>query len=224
MVTTSFRTSPAVGRTLLGMPSSGSTATTPLAGNLGQLVAGQYASSKATLGPRKSKTPYADMLGRIQEEQQQFYDEAYRPLAREMIADVNSTAIVDAAKAGVDGYSAERTAQRGARQRARLGVTGTPSEQALSEYQASLGATTTADGAINQARVQQKERNDALRSDLLNISRGIQTSAINSATNAASTEANRNAANENASAQNKAARNQAMGTMASMALMAVMLL
>lgn len=181
-----------------------------------------YAASKATLGkPTKSKTPYADMLGQIQEEQQKFYEEAYRPLGREMVADVNSTAIVDAAKAGTSSYSAERTAQRGARQRARLGITGTPSEQAMSEYQASLGATTTADGAINQARVQQKERNDALRTDLLNISRGIQTSAINSATNAATTEANRNATNANAAAQNKTARNAATGTLASLALMAV---
>lgn len=167
----------------------------------------------------KSKTPYGDMLGQIQEEQQQFYESAYQPLAADLIADVNSTAIVDAAKEATNAYSAERTAARGARQRARLGVTGTPAEQTLSGYKAQLGATVTSDAAINQARVQQQERNTALRNDLINISRGIQTSAINSATNAAQAEASRNIANEQASAQNKAARNQLYGSIAAMALM-----
>lgn len=167
----------------------------------------------------KSNTPYADMLASIKAEQREFYESAYQPLLGRMVEDVNSTAIVDAAKEATSEYSADRAAARGARRRARLGVTGTAGEAALAEYQAQLGQATLADASVNQARVKQKERNDALRTDLINISRGIQSSAIDSAANAASSEGARNAANANADAQNKAARNQTYGTLAAMALM-----
>lgn len=173
-------------------------------------------------GPAVSNTPYADMLGNIQSEQQDLYDAVYRPVAQQFITGVNSTALIDSAKesAGVDRVAANTA--RGARQVARLGVTATPAQSLNADYAARLGATVTNDGNINKARADQQTRNDAVRTEVINIGRGIAKDSTNSAISAAASETSRNNTNSSIDAQNTAARNQTFGTLAGMAIMMMM--
>lgn len=178
----------------------------------------------STVSLGSGDTKYGDMLGQIQQQEQQFYTDAYRPLARKLVDSVNSTELVDTAKRTTGTYSAERTAARGARQLARMGIQASARDSDMNAYNARLGNVALTDGTINQSRVDQQQRNDALRTDLVNISRGIASSATDSAINAAQAEGNRNNANANISAQNKAARNNTTGQLAGMALTALLLM
>lgn len=176
------------------------------------------------MSKKKSDTPYGDMLLGITEEQQQLYDQVYRPLNKKLIDGVNSTAIVDQAKQEAGAVDAGKYLSRMQRQQLRYGLSATPSESAAIDYQQQLGASLTADGNINNARVKQQERNDQLRNELIGVSRGIATQAMDSATNAANAEGNRNSTNASIRAQNNAAEKNTYGTIGSMALMALMMM
>ncbi len=167
-------------------------------------------------------TPAGDQLGQIQQQQQAMYNQVYRPAAQKLIKDVNSTALVDSAKATASVDNTEINYQRGVRQRARMGVTATAGQNSAADYNTKLGTTLTNDGNINRAHIVQKERNDALLGDLVNVSRGISTDAINSASSAAGSEGQRDANNANIAAQNKAQQNQTRGSIAAMAIMMMM--
>ena len=169
-----------------------------------------------------SKTPYGDMLGEINRQQQEYYTQQYRPVAQGLIADTKSTAIVDAAtkEASVDNTSSINA--RRDRQKTRLGVTTGGAGAVLGDYNTKLNRTLQADGSINEARLQQDERNTALTNDLVGISRGIASDAMNGMTSASGNEAGRNSTNANIKAQNKAAQTQMAGSAAAMLLMMFM--
>ena len=171
-----------------------------------------------------SKTQYGDMLVEVTRQQQQFYDEVYRPLNQRLIKDVNSTEIVDQAKADNAAIDVGKYNARAMRQQLRLGLAATPEQQKEVDYQQKLGASLTADGNINTARVQQVERNEQLRNELVSVSRGIATQAMDGITTAAGNEGNRNATNANIRAQNTAAEKQTYATVGSMALMVLMMM
>lgn len=188
---------------------------------------GEYDAYKMLLGDgvsSDSKTPYADMLGNIQREQRGFYDKSYRPLAQGLIADVNSTKLVDTAKASAAVDRTEMDKARAQRQRLRLGMNVSSSDQSLADYSTEMNRGLTNEGNINASRVKQEERNQGVREELINVSRGIATSAMNSAVNAANQEGSRNSANANIKAQNSAAKTQTMTSVAGMALMALMMM
>ena len=172
-----------------------------------------------TDGTGGGDTSAADTLGRIQKQQQELYDTLYRPAAQKLIATTDSTDLVDAAKknAGTDVFAVNKA--RGARQKARFGVTSTAAEESLGDYNAELGNTTTNVGNIDNAYVAQGERNDSVSNALVGISRGISADAINGATTAAQAENNRKMTNNNIAAQNKAANTQMAGSAAAMGLM-----
>lgn len=180
---------------------------------------GSAASSTTSAAKKNSKTPYGDMLGEIMTEQQRYYDSAYRPVAQGLIKDTESTAIVDAATKQAGSTNVADIKARRDRQKARLGVSTTGSSAVLGDYQSSLAKTTQTDGAINEARLQQDERNSALVNDLVGISRGIASDSISGMQDATSAEANRNSTNANIKAQNTAARNSLLGSAASLALL-----
>jgi hypothetical protein len=173
---------------------------------------------------KKSKTPYGDMLLDITNQQQQLYDQLYRPLNQRLIQDVNSTAIVDQAKQEASAVDSGKYIARSQRQQLRYGLNATPQEQEAINYQQQLGGALTSDGNINNARVKQQERNEQLRSELVNISRGISAQAMDSATNAAGAESTRKSTNANIQAQNTAAEKGVYGAIGSMALMALMMM
>jgi hypothetical protein len=187
----------------------------------------EYSMSKQLFGaPPKSdsKTPYADMLAGIQEEQRAMYESMYRPVAQGLIKDVNSTKLVDTAKASAAVDRTEADQARAQRQRLRLGMNVSSSDQALADYSVGLNRSLTNEGNINASRVAQEERNQGVRNELINVSRGIATSAMSSAVNAAQAEGSRNSANAQLAANNDAAKTQTMTSVASMALMALMMM
>ena len=169
-----------------------------------------------------SKTPYADMLGKITESQQAYYDKEYRPIAQGLIKDTQSTAMVDAAKVAAGEDSTNVNAARQTRQLLRRGIGVSGSDGALAAYTAAESRAKTNDGNVNQSRIQQDARNTALTSDLVAVSRGIAQNALDGMATSSSAESNRNATNANISTQNKVARNQTGATAASLALMALL--
>lgn len=183
-------------------------------GRLGSQLYDDAFGSKA-----KNKTPYADMLAEITQQQQDYYNSSYRPVAQGLIKDTQSTAIVDAAEKAVSVDNTAAINARRNRQKARLGVGETGVNTELGNYDATLNRSLQTDGSINDARIQQDERNTSLTNDLVGVSRGIATDALDGMKTASANESSRNAVNANAKAQNTAQRNQLLGSAASMALM-----
>ncbi len=190
-------------------------------GQYSQTGTGVTTAGRTTLSvvPKKSKTPYSDALANVTEQQQAYYNESYRPVAQGLIADTKSTAIVDAAvkEASVDNTAAINA--RRSRQKARLGVATAGTDKSLGAYSTSMSRTLQSDGAVNEARVQQGERNDALVDDLVGISRGISADALNGMQTATANESSRNSTNASIKAQNSAARTSMLGSAAGLALM-----
>lgn len=169
-------------------------------------------------------TPYGNMLSRVTNEQREYYNESYRPVAQQLIKDTTSTAIVDAAvkEAGVDNTSA--IAARRDRQKSRLGIVKGGVGAGLGDYKTTLNRTLQGDGSINNARLQQDERNTALTNDLVAVSRGIASDSMNGMQQAAGNEASRNSTNANIKAQNKQAQLQMGASLAGMGATALMMM
>ena len=171
--------------------------------------------------PKKDEKA-TDILAQVGQEQQDYYNSVFRPEAQRLINDVNSTAIVDSAKAaaGVDRTEANRA--RALRQRQRLGVSLTARDQDMQQYQQRLGDVVTNDGNVNNAYVAQQERNDSTRAELVNIGRGITTSSINGLTTAASNQNARDMNNANIQHQNNVAEKQQTAAIVSMLAMMIL--
>jgi hypothetical protein len=168
-----------------------------------------------------SNTPYGDMVSKVTREQREYYNESYRPVAQQLIKDTESTAIVDAAvkEASVDNTAA--ISARRDRQKARLGIVKDGVGAGLGQYKTALNRTLQGDGSINNARLQQDERNTGLTNDLVAISRGISSDANKGMLDAAGNEAARNSTNANIAAQNAAAKKQQQAMALSLMLMMI---
>lgn len=149
------------------------------------------------------------------------YQELYRPLNQELLRDVDSTRIVDAAKEQATLTAARREGQN-TRNLARYGVSADPLAQKELQRVGTLNNAKFYDDAVNQARVDQYERNQTLRGELINIGRGMARSGQNGLADAANNQVARDNANASAKAQNAAARDQFYGQVAGTALMAAM--
>lgn len=184
---------------------------------------GRAYSSSVGAVVKRSNTPYGDMLARIADEQREYYDQQYRPVAQQLIKDTQSTEIVDAATKVASADNTAQVAARSNRQKLRLGIATDGAGAALGEYRARLSRTAQGDGGVNNARVVQDERNTALTNDLVGISRGIASDSMNGMQNSVSNEAARNSTNDAIKAQNQAQKNQLLGSAASLGLMALFL-
>ena len=152
-----------------------------------------------------------------------YYDNVFRPHNKKLIADVDSTELVDTAKNNADRRYDESQA-RSKRQRERLGVAETALDRTRNEYDSALAKGLNFDTLVNNSRVDQYERNVGLRNELVNTSRGIAKEATDGLSTAATLQTQRENNNESIKAQNKAARNQTAGQLAGMAMMAVMMM
>lgn len=158
-------------------------------------------------------------LSRVSNEQQAFYNDVYRPLAQGLIGEVNSTEMVDTAKANA-GTNYAQGLQRNERQRSRLGYNDTALDQARQAHTTALDRGAMVDGQINQARTDQYERNVGLRNELINVSRGIAGQATDSLGTAANLQTQRENTNDSIDAQNRAAKYQTMGQIGGMLALA----
>ncbi|MGH1374439.1 MAG: hypothetical protein ACRBBW_20550 [Cellvibrionaceae bacterium] len=162
-------------------------------------------------------------LANVADQKQQYYDSVFRPLNRQLIGDVNSTALVDTAKDNADRRFTD-TVARNKRQRSRLGVVDTALDQKRNDYATSLSQGVNFDTQVNDARVEQYERNVGLRNEMVNVGRGISDQATDGLSTAAALQTQRENNNANIKAQNKAAQNQTNGQIAGMAMMAMMMM
>lgn len=157
-------------------------------------------------------------LRQIYNQQEREYQEVYRPINRELIASTDSTAIVDAAKrhAGL-GFGAMGEA-RTQRHLSRYGLEATPLAAQEATYTNNNAGRLNYIDSVNNAYLQQYERNTGVRDEMINVGRGVADSAQQNLTSAAASQTavkNQNAA---IAAQNSAARTQTLGAVAALAL------
>lgn len=158
----------------------------------------------------------------LAKQEDKHYQDTFRPLNQELIADTNSTAMVDSAKQNATGQYKDGL-RRNERQRSRYGYNETALDKQHQQDTAAGAEGLTYDTLVNSARVDQYERNVGLRGDLMNLSRGIATSATEGMSTAANLQANREMNNDNIAAQNKASKYSFMGQAGGMMLTAATL-
>lgn len=146
------------------------------------------------------------------------YLNTFAPLEKELIADINSTAIVDNAAKTVANQTAaadgvlDRTMER-------YGMQNAPAvQQERLERQQALGDAANAAQTMNTARLDQRDRNMALASTMMQQGRGVAGSGMSALSSAASNEASRNSANAQLKAQRSAQTWSTIGTLGSIAM------
>lgn len=162
-------------------------------------------------------------LRSVYEQQEREYQNVYRPINRELIASVDSNELVNAAKknAGV-GFGATGQA-RTQRQLSRYGldVSNLAAQEAAYAFN-NAGRLNYID-SVNNAYIDQYERNTGLRDQMINVGRGLATSAQNNLSAAAQSQTAVENQNRAIEAQNAAARDQTIGAVVGTVLAAFMM-
>lgn len=147
------------------------------------------------------------------------YEEIYRPLNQQLMGELKTNKLTDAARLETNkvvnnGFADPKQLARVQRQAGRQGLSVTSGQaqsiQRADKFGNALGVAKTMD----HARVAEQDRKDGLRGELINLGRGIATSATNGLTEAAANETQRNNTNNQIRAQDKAAKRQGIGSMA----------
>lgn len=142
-------------------------------------------------------------LANITREQWQHYVDTYGGVEERMANDVNSTEMIR------DARSISATQNRlgqalQARSISRRGLNMTPAQRQAMEKNQSYAAALSSADAVNNARVNQRERNISLGNEMAMIGRKVNSDSYNGLGTAASLEASRNSANAQAKASSKA--------------------
>lgn len=162
----------------------------------------------------------SEVLARITERDIQRYQEDYVPVEDRAIDSLRDMSIIDDAKARVGQTSTLATAkQRSARELSRYGLRQTRSEQASQKANLRIGQAAGDADTMNNARLNQFDRNLGFRNELINIGRGVSEQANSGLASASEMQTNRNNANDAARAAQKAQNYQMAGAVAAAALM-----
>lgn len=178
-------------------------------------VATRYGIDTASVGVNANDPSAA--LGQLTQREIQRYDQLVVPAQQELINSLYDTSIVRGAKENADeGFEAARLRAERQRRRYGLRVTGAAGQQAIrdSEQQEALGY----DASVNEARIEQKTRNDSIRRDLIDIGRGVATSAQTGLGAAADNQAAREALKEQQRAQRRVQNQQTATALATTVL------
>ena len=162
-------------------------------------------------------------LKEIADEQEKEYQELYRPINRELVASVDDTSIVDAAKESA-GAAFDQARGRTSRQLSRFNVM--PDALAQREFTHSLAGSRALNytGNVNNATLSQFERNQRMQDAMIDVGKGVQSSALANAQGAAASSNAIMNQNSQIAAQNTAARNQMIGsTVGTVAMIALMM-
>ena len=152
------------------------------------------------------------------------YQEIYRPLNQELMKELGSNRLLEAANAEVgEILSGAGQTERLQRQAGRQGITLDGATRHKIDRAQSFNNAETAVQTLDTARMAQRDRNDGLRMELINLGRGMATSGTNMLQDAANNETQRNIANANARAQDKAAKKQLLGTAVGMGAMLLLM-
>ena len=100
----------------------------------------------------------------------------------------------------------------------RYGLTPNAAEQQSLDRNRNLARALNFDSTVNNARLDQEERNTTLRNNLINIGRGIETNAAETLSNAADRENDRRNAYETAKTNASAARKSTAASIGALAL------
>lgn len=166
----------------------------------------------AQAAARTDKPPSADSIAaentRLEEAR---YQEIYRPVNQELIAELGENRLLDAAQEEANRISPEKTLARAKRQVARHGGQLSTHQVDRLTDAVELGNAKDYSFTLSNARLKQREFHDNLRAEVINIGRGISNSGNSMLQDAANKEAQRNAANANVEAANDAAKKQMIG-------------
>lgn len=144
----------------------------------------------------------------------------YRDFELEQIERARTdTSLIDAARedSAMAGQIAGQVAQRNL---SRYGGQLTPAQQRAQSRSLNRNTTLGSIQALSDARIAQREANQLLLSDLINIGQGVNRASQSQLAGAASDQSAREQAYKNAKAQSKAQTYQTVGTLASAALIA----
>lgn len=164
----------------------------------------------------KNQTPDNILAGITNREQQRF-TQLYRPLQQDLISSLNDRSIVDGARATAAG-AGEAGEARTLRNLRRYGLQQSPVEAQQAQRMAQIGQSLDFDSTINDARIEQKERNDGLRRQLIDVGRGVSDTANSGLGQAAGLQAQRDANNAANKAAGKAQTTQMLASAAMIAL------
>lgn len=178
--------------------------------------AGEAAAAKAAANP-SADTIFAG----ITREQYDSFIKDFEPLENQLIArSKTDTSLVDQARKDAPKAAAiqQGVADRNAR---RYGIGLLPdqimAQKDATERATSLGTT----NAVNNARIAQKDLNEGLQDNLIDIGNGVQSGAFSALGSAASDATQRKNAYTQAKASSQASTYQAIGTLASAAIFAM---
>jgi len=182
---------------------------------------GGYDERGAPSGPSAAQDPNK-LLSAISASEEKHYQDTFRPLNQMLVGEVNSTRLIDTAKATA-GRKFDAGLRRNERQRSRFGFNDTRLDQQKSTDVATGERGLGYDSLVNGARVDQYERNVGLRDELINLSRGIAQNATGDISTAADLQTQRDNNNAQIKSQGKAAKSQMFGQVGGMLLTAAML-
>ena len=142
------------------------------------------------------------------------FDYFYKPVQQSVINSLGKSNVQPIKQGTAQGFA--RMRQKAHRQQSRYGITRTPLEKREFDRRVKREKTLGVGSATNEARLDEKQRNDNLRREMINIGRGVASTATDTFADSAGLHAQREANNNAADAQAKASRNQtysAVGTM-----------
>lgn len=151
------------------------------------------------------------IAGQVTRDQWNHYLKQFGPLESQLVNEVNSNDLVTSAVRD----SAKQNAiaeQSFGRDVSRYGVNMTGVQAKQMERMRSLGDAANNTYAINNTRLEQRDRNIALGGDLMQIGRGVAGQGMQGLGDAAGMASQRNAANAQAKAQAKAQSQSMMGS------------
>lgn len=152
----------------------------------------------------------------VAREEDRRYQDIYRPLNQELMEDLGQNKLIDAAQAEVaklgPGFTDAKQKARLKRQAGRQGMTLSADAMRKIDDANQFNNAESAVFTLDKARINQRDYDDNLRSELINLGRGISRSGTNMLNEAANSEAARENANSQAKAANDAAKMQLAGT------------
>lgn len=156
----------------------------------------------------------ASTLAQVTARQRAIYEQDYIPVENDAIKSLRDMSIIDDAKERISSDTTRTTAKaRSQRELSRFGLRQTAAESESQDNTLALGVAANSADTVNNARLNQFDRNVGFRNELINIGRGVSQSGTQSLTEAGSIQTNRENADRAARAQASANRWGILGSL-----------
>ncbi len=179
-----------------------------------------YPGFNPTPVTHKPRDPSGTLAQVVRRDQARF-DFFNRPVQQDVIGSLNDSTIVDDARREAnDGFV--KANSRSLRQQRRFGLQRSAVQQREFNRASGRERSLNQNATVNEARIEQKERNDGLRRELINIGRGVASDATDNLGESAALQSQREANNRNAKAAKKAQNTQTAAAVGSAVLTAIL--